>query len=101
MTPADRLRLAHIKWVQAYRANRLAKGTRAVQSVRHLIERVADPMVRTSFLNALACTLAAEGRYREAEIYADLVCEQAAKHRLDFALPHAFAWKAVIELGLR
>jgi len=100
-TPADVLRLAYTRWVLAYRRGRLYEGTAAVRGASHVVSRVEDPMVRTSFLNAFARSLALQGLYDEAAPVAEQVLADAERNRLRFVLPHVYAVKAIIDLGLR
>jgi len=58
-------------------------------------------MVRTSFLNAFARSLALQGLYDEAAPVAEQVLADAERNRLRFVLPHVYAVKAIIDLGLR
>lgn len=100
-TPTDVVRLAHCQCVAHYRHDALAKGSSAMAAAQHLAPRVEDPMVRSSFYNAFARALALQGRYADAEEFARRVLEEAETFHLDFVLPHAFAIRALVDLGLR
>ncbi len=54
-----------------------------------LIDRVRDPLILTSFLNAYASTLVMSGEYATALDVAEDEARQASDYKLDFVLPHA------------
>jgi ATP/maltotriose-dependent transcriptional regulator MalT len=60
-----------------------------------------DPMIASSFFNALSRAFAVLGRYNEALPLADRSIDLAERAKLRFALPHAFISKAIALLGLR
>jgi ATP/maltotriose-dependent transcriptional regulator MalT len=99
--PDDRLRLAHARFLLAYHDHRLSPGTTAMRSASHVVAKVDDPIVRTSFFNAFARALVLEGFYKEADPWVERILREAHHHRLEFVLPHAYTTKAVVELGLR
>jgi LuxR family maltose regulon positive regulatory protein len=82
-----------IRFGQEPHARRIAEGARA------LIDRVADPIVRTSFLNLLGRSNVLHAAYDEA-VECFKACEKVATEtRLDFALPHLLMAYALAELG--
>jgi ATP/maltotriose-dependent transcriptional regulator MalT len=60
-----------------------------------------DPMIASSFFNALSRTFTVLGRYHEALPLAQRSIDLAERAKLRFALPHAFISKAIALLGLR
>lgn len=66
----------------------------------HLVSRVSDPLVRSSFLNIWSNILRLAGRYREAGEIADRLLHEADEYRLQFAIPHAYLNKANAEWGV-
>jgi ATP/maltotriose-dependent transcriptional regulator MalT len=60
-----------------------------------------DPIIASSYLNALSRGFIALGRYDEALSLAQRSIDLAEKARLRFALPHAFIIRAIALLGLR
>ena len=60
----------------------------------------ADPVIATSFLNALSRALASVGRYQEALDVADQSVALADEKKLSFVTPHAFVTRAIALLGL-
>lgn len=86
------------------RANRSGGVREAIEQARskmHLLERIADPLVRTSFLHALATALNLSGNYQEACTHAEEILEEARRFRLDLPVPHGLLDRAIAELGLR
>jgi DNA-binding NarL/FixJ family response regulator len=64
------------------------------------LARGSDPLIAASYLHNLARTLAAIGRYEEAEPIADEAIALSESAGLDFALPHGHVSRAVAVLGL-
>jgi LuxR family maltose regulon positive regulatory protein len=82
-----------IRFGQDPQAPRLAEGALA------LIDRVVDPIVKTSFFNLLGRSLALHASYDEAVRFIKTGEEVAIETRLDFALPHLLMAHAMAELG--
>ncbi len=86
------------------RANRSGGVREAIEeatSKMHLLKRISDPLVRTSFLHALGTALNLGGNYEEARATAEEILEEARRFRLDLPVPHGLLDRAVAELGLR
>jgi LuxR family transcriptional regulator, maltose regulon positive regulatory protein len=66
-----------------------------------LLEKCANPMIRTSFLNSCAGGLALDARYEEAERIARMQIAEAESYRLRFVLPHGYLRLAAALCGLR
>jgi ATP/maltotriose-dependent transcriptional regulator MalT len=60
----------------------------------------ADPVIATSFLNALSRALTCVGRYEEALDVANQSVSLADEKRLTFVTPHALVTRAIALLGL-
>ncbi len=76
----------------------------ALEDARHLAplaDRVRDPLILTSFLNAYAGTLTLSGEYAAALSVADDEARQASEYKLDFVLSHAGVLTAAALWGLR
>jgi len=66
-----------------------------------LIPRLADPLIRTSFLNRYAYSLSLLGQYHEALVTIARLFTEADKYELPFVRPYAYVTKAAALLGLR
>jgi LuxR family transcriptional regulator, maltose regulon positive regulatory protein len=90
--------------VQLVRAARLGGITHALQSARAvfpLLERIKEPLVVSSFLNAYAHLLALNTRYEEALELSGQGLKYAKQYRLDFVLPHSSLVMALAYSGIR
>jgi LuxR family maltose regulon positive regulatory protein len=67
----------------------------------HLGREVANPMIRSSFLNAWVFALAFAAHYEDALEASDEQIAEAKRFRLGFALPHAYLTRATVCRGLR
>jgi ATP/maltotriose-dependent transcriptional regulator MalT len=76
-------------------------GEAAAQGIStlSLLDHVADPLVRSGFLNSLADALIMAGRYREAEDVARREISEAERFQLDFVIPNALANVVGAKLG--
>ena len=83
----------------------LSGGVReALEDARRLApltDRVRDPLIHTSFLNAYGSTLVLSGEYATALNVAEDEARLASDYKLDFVLPHASVCKAAALWGLR
>ena len=66
-----------------------------------LTDRVRDPLIHTSFLNAYGSHLVLSGEYSIALEVAEEQARQATDYKLDFVLPNACVYKAAALWGLR
>jgi ATP/maltotriose-dependent transcriptional regulator MalT len=67
----------------------------------HLLSRVRDPMIRSSFLYSYAISLAASADYASAAKVAEAAAKEAETNRLLFALPYILVITAHADAGLR
>jgi LuxR family maltose regulon positive regulatory protein len=110
--------LEHLRSVESDRPEhelRVAMGTAALAALRedlHLAvesldgarmlgRRVADPMMRSVYLNRLSYVLGLVARYRDAADLGQECLADAKEHRLQFAVPHVSTTLAQAYLGLR
>ena len=68
---------------------------------RHLLRQARDPLVRSSFLDSSARSLALAGNYEQARGFADDALAESERCRLTFALPAARCAKGLCQFGLR
>ena len=66
----------------------------------HLLSKVDDPILRTSFLNNWANILLVTANYEQAERVATRLAREAENFRLQFAFAHAYIDLAAAHLGL-
>jgi ATP/maltotriose-dependent transcriptional regulator MalT len=67
----------------------------------HVAREVANPMVRSSFLNGWVFALAFAAHYEDALEASEEQIAEAKRYRLSFALPQAYLTRATICRGLR
>jgi LuxR family maltose regulon positive regulatory protein len=67
----------------------------------HLGREVANPMIRSSFLNAWVFALTFAAYYQDALEASDEQIAEAKRFRLSFALPQAYVTRATVCRGLR
>lgn len=63
-----------------------------------LLDRVRDPVARSSFRNVFGFSLAAMGHLDEADALTDQQQEDIEKSRLDFVIPYALVTRALVGL---
>jgi DNA-binding NarL/FixJ family response regulator len=98
-SPIDRVRAAAARIV----LDRIIGSGESVQlsEALHALEMVADPRVRTSFLNACAYHLILRAEYDDARALADRMRATAEAYQLAWAQPHAHWALAAAALGRR
>jgi len=69
-------------------------------SLINLLPKIADPIVRTSFLNLYGQVLCWEGHFYKGFAIGEHLATEAQRTRLTFALGHAYRIQAVAKLGL-
>jgi DNA-binding CsgD family transcriptional regulator len=79
----------------------LAVNLELGHSAQELLAYVPDPMIRTSFRNIFGYALAASARYDEASALMVEQVEDAARCRIDFAIPYALVTQALVLAGRR
>ena len=95
------IRLAIARFLVAIRTGTLVGLDKFFESGEHLVPRITEPHMLSSFYSSRALLLAVEGRYEEA-LSASRTCERYARDvRLPFVVPHARRIRAMAELGLR
>jgi len=73
----------------------------AHRSAMHVLDKVRDPIVRTSFLNGSAQVLCSTGRYEIALGLTEGTLDDAADARLAFVAPYAQLTASTAHVGLR
>ncbi len=99
--PDTRLRVANARLVLASRAGGLDSAVDLAVPHVPLVNHSEDPVLRTSFLHSVSHCLALKGDYRRALEISDLEIRQSRDYRVTFALLHAYATRAMCELGRR
>lgn len=95
------VRLAVARFLVAIRTEVLGGLDEFFESGAHVLPRITEPHMLSSFYSSGALLLAVTGRYDEA-LAASLRCERyAVDVRLPFVVPHARRIRAMAELGLR
>jgi len=100
-TPEDVIRSDAINLTRAVRTGGVLEAVATCEEHIHLLDRVHDPLKRTSFLHAFSSALTTAGRYGRSLEAAERLHSLAAEHRLDFARPFALIDRAVARMGLR
>lgn len=98
--PHDIVRVATGRLILADRWGELDAALDTATTAYWLLERVPNPMVRTSFYNMLGRVLIDAGDYARALEVAEEGLADLRKTRLDFAIPHMLMPKASALLGL-
>jgi LuxR family transcriptional regulator, maltose regulon positive regulatory protein len=96
-----RIRQATVQLVRAARLGGVEVALGFASEVRPLLDNFKDPLIATSFLNAIAHVLVLNARYEEALEVGQAELEVVRQYRLDFALPHALLVRAAAFTGLR
>lgn len=96
-----KIRQATVQLVRAARLGGVDVALGFAAEVRPLLENLKDPLIATSFLNAIAHVLVLSARYEEALHVGQTELDLVRQYRLDFALPHAFLVRAAAFTGLR
>ena len=95
------IRKATVQLVRAARLGGVDAALALSAQVRPLLNNLRDPLIATSFLNAIAHVMVLSARYEEALDVGRSELELAEQYRLDFALPHAHLVCAAALSGLR
>jgi DNA-binding CsgD family transcriptional regulator len=96
-----KIRQATVQLVRAARLGGVDVALGFASEVRPLLDDFKDPLIATSFLNAIAHALVLNARYEEALEVGQTELELVRQYRLDFALPHALLVRAAAFSGLR
>lgn len=97
----DELRLATGRLLYANRVGGITSALEEAAMALHLLSKVRDPLIRTSFLNVLASVAILAAQYESALRISEQLAAEARQYRLEFVLPHALVARAGAELGLR
>jgi ATP/maltotriose-dependent transcriptional regulator MalT len=97
----DLLRAANARLMVALTIGGIANAVDLAQGGLAGLDHAHDPVIRTSFLNALSRSLSLQARYVEGESLADRLVGEAQRAKLEFVLPHAYVAKAVALIGIR
>ena len=98
-SPSDSMRLATGKLFLSIREG---SGFSAdLFDAVHLVGKVDDPLIRLSYLHALATALIFQARYEEGLSVITSHIADLERYRMDFALPHSYLRKATATRGLR
>ena len=98
--PTDVVRLATCKLILGDRWGGVEEAVAQAEPAYWLVGQVADPMIRSSFLNMLARALIDAGHYSRALTIAEQGLVDVHQTRLLFAVPHMLTPKASALLGL-
>ena len=99
--PEDLIRLSSAQMLYAERSGGLFEALARARDVYPLLDRVTDPIIKTSFLNCLGHVLGVTGHYAESLQMAEEVDAAAAEYRLTFVLSHAAILRGLAAVGLR
>jgi DNA-binding CsgD family transcriptional regulator/tetratricopeptide (TPR) repeat protein len=95
------LRLATGLILHANRFGKLSAVLEAVADKMPLVSAIKDPLIRSSFLNAVAHSYVLSGRYSDALGVADTELAEVREYGLGFVAPHAYVAQAGAYIGLR
>jgi DNA-binding CsgD family transcriptional regulator/tetratricopeptide (TPR) repeat protein len=99
--PVDLVRMSIARTVYAERSGGLFDALAQARDIYPLLDRIVDPIIKTSFLNAYGQSLALTGHYEHALKIADEGAGVATEYRLQFVLSHAAILRAMAAIGLR
>ena len=99
--PQDLVRMSIARTLYAERSGGLFDALAEARVVYPLLDRIVDPIIKTSFLNTYGQSLALTGHYEEALSIADEATSAATEYRLQFVISHAAILRAMAAIGLR
>jgi DNA-binding CsgD family transcriptional regulator len=99
--PEDLVRMSIARMLYAERSGGLFGALARARDIYPLLDRIADPIIKTSFLNSYGQSLALTGHYEEALAIAEEVASVATEYRLEFVLSHAAILRALATIGMR
>lgn len=99
--PEDLVRMSIARTVYAERSGGLLDALAQASDIYPLLDRIVDPIIKTSFLNTYGQSLALTGHYEQALNIADEGASVATDYRLQFVLSHAAILRAMAAIGLR
>jgi LuxR family transcriptional regulator, maltose regulon positive regulatory protein len=99
--PAAILRLATGELFRAIVTGGLDHANREAETALSLMSEVDDPLICSSFLHTFGRALVLGAQYDRARDIAESAIAQAERYRLNFALPHIYLTRSMVELGQR
>jgi len=100
-TAISEARITIARFLIGIRQGRVGDLPEVFESTSHVLPRLTNPHVVSSFQSCHACVLALLGKYSEA-VAVGLQCERYAKDvHIPFVVPHARRIRAIAETGLR
>jgi DNA-binding CsgD family transcriptional regulator len=100
-TAVSDVRIALGRLLVGIRTGNLDGIAELMESTEHLVSRLTEPHLISSFHFCHAFLAALQGRYAEAHVLARRCEQYAIDVRLPFVVPHAQVVRAMAELGLR
>jgi DNA-binding NarL/FixJ family response regulator len=97
----DKIRLSQGPIHLAVRWGGIRQALDRHRSTLELLERTADPVVRSGFLQSYGTALNLAARYADAYALADRQIADARRFGLDWVGPHGLEMKALAQIGLR
>jgi LuxR family maltose regulon positive regulatory protein len=95
------VRLANAHYQVAIRRGKIKDSIDALHSAEQVIDRITEPLTRSSFLMSQSAALVQLGRYSEALVAVSRCESYARESRVSFAIPFTKRVRAIAELGLR
>jgi LuxR family transcriptional regulator, maltose regulon positive regulatory protein len=99
--PEDLVRMSIAHTLYAERSGGLFDALAQARDIYPLLDRIVDPIIKTSFLNTFGQSLALTGHYEEAFNIAEEGAAVASEYRLQFVLSHAAILRTMAAIGLR
>jgi LuxR family transcriptional regulator, maltose regulon positive regulatory protein len=99
--PEDLVRMSIARVLYAERSGGLFDALAQARDIYPLLDRIVDPIIKTSFLNTYGQSLGLTGHYEEALSIAEEGTSVATEYRLQFVLSHAAILGAMASIGLR
>jgi LuxR family transcriptional regulator, maltose regulon positive regulatory protein len=97
----DLLRANQCRLQFALRWGQLTEALDRLANPLTLVDRSADPIVRTGFLQTYGMALSLSARYRQSGEIADRQIEEAQRFGLEWVLPHGLEMRGIAQFGLR
>jgi LuxR family maltose regulon positive regulatory protein len=97
----DKIRLSHGPIHLAVRWGGTREALERHRSTLELLERTADPVVRSGFLQSYGTALNLAARYADAYALGERQISEAKRFGLDWVKTHALELKALAQIGMR
>lgn len=97
----DVLRGSNARLMVAFAVGEVVEALEYALDAAAALDHAQDPLIRTSFLNAVSRALSLQARYAEGQSFADRLLTDARDAKLDFVLPHAYVAASVALIGAR